>query len=369
MRKIMKKLCLYIPTPTLIIILLGIIAAVVNVAYCLSAEFADSLNFGISSYLRMAMAKLTAWIPFSFAEFIVFTSPITLFLIIRICIKRSVSSRIAFIRCIAGILSAPIVAYIGFVFIFGVGYKTTSLDKHLSIERHDVSAEELYETMNIVVEKLNELEPEIIFLDGKGSIRPYTHKESVKLCLDSYKKLADTYDFIPIISAPVKQLASSSLMTYTHISGMYTFFTGEANLNTNYPYFVNVYTTAHEMAHQRGIAREDEANFIAYLVCTNSDDPFMQYSGYLNMYQYLSTPLYKASKELYSDAISGLSQNVKNDLICFSNFFDKYRDNTAATVSDKVNDTYLTLQGTAGAKSYGMVVDLAVAYHLKNTPK
>ena len=47
----------------------------------------------------------------------------------------------------------------------------------------------------------------------------------------------------------------------------------------------------------------------------------------------------------------------------YSKFFDKYRENIAEKVSDKVNDTFLTINGTEGVKSYGMVVDLAVAYY------
>ena len=39
------------------------------------------------------------------------------------------------------------------------------------------------------------------------------------------------------------------------------------------------------------------------------------------------------------------------------------RETTVSAVSDAVNNTYLVLQGTEGTKSYGMVVDLAVAYH------
>ena len=121
------------------------------------------------------------------------------------------------------------------------------------------------------------------------------------------------------------------------------------------------------MAHQRGIARENEANFLAYLVCISSDDPYMQYAGYLNMYEYLASPLYSASPSLYGKAVGRLDVRVRYDLECYSDFFDRYRDNIAADVSDAVNDTYLVLQGTEGSRSYGMVVDLAVAYH-KNHP-
>jgi hypothetical protein len=215
-----------------------------------------------------------------------------------------------------------------------------------------------------LIDRLNALVPQVIYVEEVGSIRPYSHEDTVRLCLESYAKLSEEYPFIQKLDAPVKQIMLSEYMTYTHISGVYTFFTGEANLNTNYPYFVNVYTTAHEMAHQRGIARENEANFLAYLVCIHSDDPYMQYAGYLNMYEYLASPLYSASPSLYSKTTGNLNHYARYDLQCYSEFFEKYRDNTAADVSNAVNNTYLVLQGTEGSKSYGMVVDLAVAYHL-----
>ena len=42
--------------------------------------------------------------------------------------------------------------------------------------------------------------------------------------------------------------------------------------------------------------------------------------------------------------------------------FNKYADSVASDVSGAINNTFLTIQGTEGTKSYGMVVDLAVAY-------
>ena len=56
--------------------------------------------------------------------------------------------------------------------------------------------------------------------------------------------------------------------------------------------------------------------------------------------------------------------NVRRELAAYSDFFDKYRDNVAADVSGAVNNSYLISQGqTDGTKSYGLVVDLAVAYY------
>ena len=46
------------------------------------------------------------------------------------------------------------------------------------------------------------------------------------------------------------------------------------------------YTIAHEMAHQLGYASETEANFIAFVVATETDDPMLKYSMLLQMFTY-----------------------------------------------------------------------------------
>lgn len=369
MVRIFKKINGYIPTASMIFVLLAVIAGIVHLACIGSEAFADFFNLRVSGLFRQALGMLTAWIPFSLAECIVFASPCILVTIYVICVRKSARGTRYFIRCIAGLLSVILLVYAMFVFVFAAGYRGTTLDRKMELDTENIAKEDLYNAMYFVRDRLNELADEVAFVENTGSVRPYSHEETVKLCLQSYDKLEEELGFINNFPSTVKQLVVSDLMTYTHISGMYTFFTGEANLNTNYPYFVNVFTTAHEMAHQRGIAREDEANFIAYLVCINSDDPYMQYSGYLSMYEYLITPMRKASKTLYGDVVGGLDERVKYDLTCYSRFFDKYRDNTAAKVSDTVNNTYLTMQGTEGTVSYDLVSELAIAYHAKNNPQ
>ena len=168
--------------------------------------------------------------------------------------------------------------------------------------------------------------------------------------------------FINNFSSKVKPVILSEAMSYAHTTGIYTFFTGEANINVNFPDYTIPYTAAHELAHQRGIAREDEANLIAFLVSIESDDDYILYCAYLNMYEYIASALYKADKDLYKQAVSTLSADVRRELVAYNNFFKKYQESTASKVSNKVNDVYLKAQGTVGKKSYGMVVDLAVAY-------
>ena len=211
--------------------------------------------------------------------------------------------------------------------------------------------------------ELNSMVDEISYLEDGFSEMPYTVSQMNGKLIEAYEKVCEKYGFIQSLHSRVKPVMLSEAMSYTHITGVYTYFTGEANLNVNFPDYTLPYTAAHELAHQRGIAREDEANFIAFLVCNESDDPYIRYSGYLNLYEYVASAL-RSNTEAYKRVRASLDSNITGEMRAYSAFFDKYRHSTAGKVSETVNNTYLQVQGTVGTKSYGMVVDLAVAYFL-----
>ena len=209
---------------------------------------------------------------------------------------------------------------------------------------------------------------DVDFAFGGASVMPFENYD--RMCRDlmiGYERLHRDHPIFSNFSSAVKPVILSEPMSYTHITGIYTFFTGEANLNVNFPDYSLPFTAAHELAHQRGFAREKEANFIAFLVCINSDQPYTRYSGYVNLVEYLSNALYSANRDLWEDTFYTLDMRIRYEMQAYNDFYDKYRESVAADVSNAVNDTYLKVQGqTEGTKSYGLVVDLAVAHILAN---
>jgi len=366
LKKVYKKISEYVPAASVVIFILGAVCAGLYIAFIKSPAFADFFNENISSIFRFIFAKITYIFPFSVAEAVIFASPVIVFFILRAVFSYMDRHEYGFIRSILMLTSALVLVLSIFVLNFGAGYRGATLDEKLGYDTGAVSVDELVATAEYVTDKLNSLSDSVIYTET-GSVRGYSHNDTVDKAYESYGTLSERYTFLDNFKAPVKRLAISPLMTYTHISGVYTFFTGEANLNYNYPEFVNVFTVAHEMAHQRGIARENEANFIAYLVCIGSSDAYMQYSGYLNMFDYLMAAIPSSESERVRDIYEKLDRHVYFDLVKYNEFFDKYRDNIASDVSGAVNDSYLQSQGTPGTKSYGMVVDLAVAYHRDDT--
>jgi len=154
-------------------------------------------------------------------------------------------------------------------------------------------------------------------------------------------------------------------MSYTGITGVYSFFTGEANLNVAYPDYSNVFTAAHEMAHARGIAREDEANFVASLACISSDDTYIRYCGYVNLLQYVMNALARADRTLWKEVYADLCATTVSEFLAYNAHIDAHDNTFVRDTAEKINNTYLESMGTQGTVSYGLVVDLAVAYHQK----
>ena len=353
-----------LPIVCIVIYAIAAICAILYVAFLLSPEFSDFFNKNISPFIRMPLAMLTGWIPFSLAELLLLFSPFAVIALVTLGIKKYSSSwRHVAVYCLT-IVSLAAYVFSTFTLGFVPAYRGSTLDKKMGLDKQPVSADELYDTAAIVVEELNKLQSKISYSESSDfSVMPYGYDELNRKLLDAYEKASEEYDFIKTFDSRVKRVMLSEPMTYTHISGVYTFFTGEANLNTNFPDYTLPFTAAHELAHQRGFAREDEANFIAFLVCISSDDDYVRYSGYLNLYEYLAGPLSRANKDYYSTIYYYVPENTILEMRAYSKFFDKYRENIAEKVSESVNNSFLTINGTEGTKSYGMVVDLAVAFY------
>ena len=354
---------LRLPLVCKIIYGLAAICALLYVAFLFFPGLSDFFNKYISPFVRGTLATLTGWIPFSLSEFLLLLVPFLIVAVVMIGLKHYSDSWRNVIIFSLTILSVAAYVFSTFTLGFVPAYRGSTLDKKMGLDKQPVSADELYQTTLIVIDELQALEEEMAYRADGFSVMPYGYDELNDKLMDAYDKACEQYDFIPKLHSRFKRVMLSEPMTYTHISGVYTFFTGEANINTNFPDYTIPFTAAHELAHQRGIAREDEANFVAFLVCKDSDDPYIRYSAYLNMYEYLRNALYSANYDYYVTTYYLVPTGCRDEMIAFSDFFEKYRDNVAEEVSETVNDTFLTINGTEGTRSYGMVVDLAVAYY------
>lgn len=342
------------------------LALAVLIAAVISAGFADWYNRTAGAFLRTALARLTSWIPFSLAEIAVFCIPIVIVAIGVYGYRRRCETWRCVFVYLGCILSVCSILFSLFALGFGIGYQTAPLDEKMGLAPTEVTAKTLRETAEKLLDEVNAICSGISYGEDGFSVMPYDLAGMNAALLAAYEPVCEKYPFIQKMESRLKPVLASRAMSYTHITGVYTYFTGEANLNVNFPDYSLCYTGAHELAHQRGIARENEANFVAFLVCSGASDVYLRYCGYLNLLEYVMNALYDADEAAYREVMSKADERVRGEWIAYDRFFDAYRNSALSDISGAVNDTYLKLNGNeAGTGSYGLVVELAVAYFAK----
>jgi len=363
--------------PVIFLIVLGIISFItwrLSVKY---VQIADLCAETISFVLRFILTQTTYFIPFSLAEFMLYISiPTVLFLLFKYIFKIIHAPRdgktksVVFLKGIFRIIAFCGFAMFIFTFTFGVCYGKTPVNenKNMDFERRLLSADDLYNALEILIDEVDEVSENIKYVySNTGSTKmPYGLNEMNEKLNEAYKNMLSRHNLFRHIKSKVKPVILSVQMSKMHITGIYAFFTGEANLNIDFPDYNLPFTAAHEMAHLMGTAKEDEANFIAFLVCLYSNDDYIKYSGLVNMTEYIKNALYRADKDKYYEIMGTVPSLVTEEIAAFSKFFEKYRDTKISKVASVVNDTYLQAQGQQhGVNSYGFVVDLTTVYLLE----
>lgn len=242
----------------------------------------------------------------------------------------------------------------------GVNYYRRPFSSYLEPEKQGITAEDLRELSIWLTERVNDARKEL-----NKEEAPYTDmRRKGKAAMEG---LAEKYPCLSGYYPMPKPVWISGILSVQQYSGVYSPFTVEANYNRDMVPYNIPHTICHELSHLRGFMREDEANFIGYLACLNSEDADYRYSGYLLGWIYAGNALAKEDMQEYIRLYGLLDTKAKEDLKENSRFWAQF-EGKAAETADRINDTYLKLNGQAeGTKTYGRVVDLMIR-HFKKQP-
>jgi hypothetical protein len=257
------------------------------------------------------------------------------------------------------------VAAFAFVFmlVFGLNYQRPPLVEMLGYDQRHANADELDVMTRAVVEGVNRNYEEA---HAAGYTTPDTPRV-FEILRESYAREAELSSFAVGGFGPPKAVYFSGALTRLGISGMYFPFTGEPNFNADAPDFERPFSIAHEMAHQRGFARESEANFVAFLVCTHANDPLVRYSGYRQGFG-VAFELYKLDPAKARAILNELSAGYREDSRRSALFWAAARGRAGA-LSMRLNDLYLKANRVkSGTKNYGEMTALLIGYYLKSPP-
>ena len=329
-----------------------------------SVDAADFLNSTVCFYFRRVLAAISDIFPFSVFALLVMLSPIAVGLAVYFGIKAA--RRGKGINYLINCVSVILIVYAGDLLCLGISYNTTTVDREMDIPIVEVNAENLASTMIALRDEINSLAPYINYENGVSSPDYSMDEISERICA-AYSDFSREYGFVPDFDSRAKDLGPVSyIMSYLGITGIYTYFTGESNVNTCYPDCDTVFTAAHELSHQRGVLRENEANFMAYIICSRSEDIYLRYSAALNLYSYVASALYRTDSNLYYEIVKELCDGASADILASNAVSKRYGDTILRDISSFINDLFLKSHGTDGVVTYGRVVTLAVSYFEMN---
>lgn len=257
--------------------------------------------------LTGTLGRLTGLFPFSVVE-------LGLYGLVVFCIIYGIRNIRKPGKLLSGTIFLTGALFFSYTVNCGINYYRKPFSASLDFKVQPSAQEELIELCRYLTDRVNENIPDAISegeeAAGQSSFPAFSvlNKEGVK----SMKALGDTYPGLDGFYPVPKGILFSQILSYQQLSGIYSPFTIEANYNNDMTAYNIPHTICHELSHLRGYMREDEANFIGYLACINSDMKEFRYSGYLAGWIYAGNALARTDMATYRELIGKLDSDRKS---------------------------------------------------------
>ena len=314
----------------------------------------------IARFLRI----IFGWVPFSIGDILYAVAGIYLIYKLISFLKKLFKKEVDkeyFFSFIRKTIFIVLVIYVFFNALWGLNYNRYGIAYQLHLNVQPYSTKELQGILQVIVERMNDL-------DSAGRLQRNELKNKSILfsgSIDAYKNLEKENSIFEYASPSVKPSIFSYVGDYLGFTGYYNPFSGEAQVNNTVPVFVQPFTTCHEIGHQLGYAKENEANFAGYLSAKLSDNKAFQYSAYFDLYLYAARELYFRDSTLLMPLRESLRPAIRTDYRELREFDKKYENPLEPIISRLYGNYLKASQQPQGLMSYNEVIAWLIAYEKK----
>lgn len=323
-------------------------------------RFANGVYPAISSVLK----SLFGWLPFSFGDIIYCLLVLWLVWKLARVIWKIRKNEFHFNTIREKVYPATVVlllTYLSFNILWGFNYNRLGIKHQLQLAPAKYSTEELVLIDSILAKKVNESKAAVL----KQHKKLQSDKEIFDGVKKAYGHASKKYPYLAYTTSSIKSSLWGWAGNYMGFTGYYNPFTGEAQVNTTVPRFLLPYTSCHEVAHQLGYAKENEANFVGYLAATSSQDTTFHYSAYLDLFLYAQSNLYGVDSVKAKHFFNSLLPQVKDDLKELKEFSRAHKS-PAGPLFRLIYGIYLrNNEQPSGLLSYDEVTGLLIGYYKK----
>ena len=335
-------------------------------------EFTEAVfSRGVSHFLTSTFGWLVSKVPFSVTEAAIFVLGGGLVLLFILVVFKTVwrtlrheeqpkSHPLRILRIFGWIVSCVVLFH---VCVSGVNYYRLPAEELCGLTVRTTPSEgELFELCVELADCASAERERLETGDNGGALLCAPIGETLDRAGEGYAPLSEEYPFLKHNVTRVKPVTVLS-HKWSQISGVYgAYFSlfAEPNINTDVPEICIPFAAEHEMAHLRGIAREDEANFFGALACFSHPSPDYRYSGYLSAYLYCANALYEVDRDLWEEARSHCSKGVLKDLKLETVYWDEIE---GASMDLPASSALRHESVQTSSSSYDRVVQLLCAYY------
>jgi hypothetical protein len=254
-----------------------------------------------------------------------------------------------------------------FYVLWGFNYALPPLPERLGwLSLEDVGVEEL---TDIVVETVGATNAEYLSLHGTAdagspTALPDDLDALEKAIEDGWRSAREQLQMpaFPNWFGGVKTPLLTGLYEWLGIAGYYFPFTGEGNVRAGIPAIDYPKILAHEKTHQRGVARESEANFWGYLAAVHSNDALARYSAYRFANRQMVSELARIDPESAIQMARRRLPGVQRDIDHSRQYWQSFRGR-GTSIGTSVNNAFLRSNRVeGGVRSYSMSAFLFLAY-------
>ena len=326
---------------------------------------------GVGPVVVRVLASLTGWVPFSLGELLVIAYGLCL---IRMVWRGAFALR-SRERSLGNALaswSLRLARDLGvlvtlFYFLWGFNYSRPSLEEAMGWQRPDsTTVEELEGLLEPLIRAANEEYRIIHGRDDAGvpTALPAGRDPTGKALAAGWVSARASLGFPPRTepSGRVKTPLLRPFYEWVGVAGFFFPFTAEPNVRGGIPAVDLGKILAHELAHQRGVAREAEANFWGYLAAAHSADPVARYSAYVFAQHQLLAPLARADRERATALAEMRLPGVLRDIRDSAEYWARTRG-SGTRLGTAANDAFLrTNRVEGGVRNYSQSAFLFLAW-------
>lgn len=366
------------------ILTIFIISAVLNIAACFRS-FCDWYTDTIYPVIADTFGKINNNIPFAIGEIIMYIGGIAIMImVILLILLIFLRKKPKFKNFIKHYLKITLFIVTCFLFVYTTNWiiplRTTPLYFGTDPEKK-YNTEEVFKLRNYLIEEINNIS-ETIERDENGYPVMGDIDQSIKeamLSLSEEKEFSSIGNFVP----DLKPAYCSDFLEWMNIGGFTYPFSMEMTSNRYCDFDKFYYPTLamHELAHHFGFYRENEANFISYIAATKSDNLFLKYSAFYEVFWYIDNTYCQSIKEqfenvqdffIYLNTIPSLDTQVYTDrdyfLVIAEEIYEEevnefLEQTISETVTEVGNTGWSTQKAILQEAYYDGVTDLMLRYY------